>query len=119
MSRERTPHNRCSRLGKPVRTFLRFARAPRINVGEKIVGFQPDCFASPEQQPLRSHGDSAEVTAAITNRFADHCELCRTKPLSQIRAQLVSPYSWCVRADIILLIGFPPWIEHGTGGRFF
>src|SRR5438094_2988232 len=83
---ERAPQNRCCRFGKPVRTFLRFARAPRIEAGEHIAGFQPDCFASPEQQPLRSHGDSAEVTAAITNRFSDDCKRCCSETFLQISA---------------------------------
>src|SRR5206468_7165418 len=83
---ERAPYDCCRRFGKSVRTFLRFAGTPRLEVGEEIVGFQPDFLAPPEQQPLRSHGDSAEMTTAITNRLADHCELYLAKPFLQISA---------------------------------
>src|SRR5437667_12239302 len=81
---ERAPYNRCRRLGKPVWTFLRFARAPRIDAGKEGVGFHLDFLASPEQQPLRSHGDSAEVAAAIAERFADDCKSRVAKSLAEI-----------------------------------
>src|SRR5213596_2139146 len=112
------PDNCCRRFGKPVWTFLRFAGAPRIDA-EEIVRFKLELFVSSEQQPLRGHWDSAEVTAAITNCFSDHCEFYLAEPLMKISAQLVSPYSRSVPADVVLLIDFPPRIEHRAGGRFF
>ena len=39
-----------------------------------------------EQQSLRGHWDSAEVTSAITRRLADHCEVCLPNPFLQISA---------------------------------
>src|SRR5438034_11433473 len=78
------PYNRCRRFGKPVWTFLRFAGAPRINVGEEIIGIHADLLASPKQDPLRSHGDSAEVTTAITNGFANNHELGFAKAFLQL-----------------------------------
>src|SRR5437016_11159079 len=83
---KRNPYNGCCRFGKTVRTFFRFARAPRLNAGEEIVGVHRDLITSSEQNSLRSHWDSAEVTASITDRFADQCELCFCKTSLQIRA---------------------------------
>src|SRR5438128_8588720 len=116
---ERAPYNRCRRFGKPVWTFLRFAGASRVNVGEEIVGFQTDFLASSEQQPLRSHGDSAKVTAAITNRLADHRDFCLSEPLLKISVQLFPPDTGRASANIVFAIRLPPWIKHGAGWRFF
>src|SRR5260370_32163839 len=85
-TQQRAPYNCCRRFGKTVRTFLGFAGAPRLDAGEEIVGFQTDLLASSEQQSLRGHGDSAEVTTAITHRLADHCDVCLPNPFLQISA---------------------------------
>ena len=43
-------------------------------------------WMSAEQQSLRSHRDSAEVTSAITNRFADQYQFFFSEPFLQISA---------------------------------
>ena len=43
-------------------------------------------WMSAEQQSLRSHRDSAEVTSAITNRLGDHCDVCLANSFLQISA---------------------------------
>ena len=76
-------------------------------------------WMSAEQQSLRSHRDSAEMTSAITNRFADQCQFFFSEPLLQISAQVFAPDRWSIWADVVLLIGLPPRIEHRAGGRSF
>src|SRR5438034_11818583 len=83
---ERAAHNRCRRFGKAVWTLLGPAGAPRINVEEEIVGFQTDFLASPEQQSLRSHGDSAKATATVSERFPNYCKSCGLKSFAKIGA---------------------------------
>src|SRR5438034_4511728 len=83
---KRSPNNCCRRFGKPVRTFLRFAGAPRLNVGQEIVGFHPDLIASSEQNSLRSHRYAAEVTAAVPKRFANYHELRLAEPFAKVSA---------------------------------
>jgi hypothetical protein len=69
----------------------------------------------PKQDALRSHWDSSEMTAAITERFADDGDLCASEALSEISMQLLAPYHWGASRDIVLLIDFPPRIKHGAG----
>src|SRR5262249_26473571 len=107
------PYNRRRRFGKAIWRFLRFARALRL------VERRYKVWLFSEQQSLRSHGDSAEVTTAITNRFPDQYQFFFSQPLLQISAQLFAPDRWSTRADVVLLIDFPPWIEHSAGGRSF
>src|SRR2546421_11191989 len=83
---ERAPYDCCRRFGKSVCTFLRVAGAMRFDVGKEGVGFHLDFLASPEQQSLRSHRDSAKVTTAITDRFSDDCKRCCSETLLQISA---------------------------------
>src|SRR6266480_4788270 len=78
------PYNCRRRFRKAIRAYLRFTRAARIEVGEEIVGFDLNFFAAAKQQPLRSHGDSAKMTATITDCLANDCELCRTNPCFEI-----------------------------------
>ena len=77
---KRAPYNSCCRFGKAIWTFLRFARALRL------IERRYNVWLSAEQQSLRSHRDSAEVTSAITNRFADQCQFFFSEPLLQISA---------------------------------
>src|SRR5438445_8632883 len=80
------PHNRRGRFRKPVRTFLRSAGAARPVLEENIAGLKLEFLTSSEQQALRGHGDSGEVTATITNRFADDCDLRASKAFLQVSA---------------------------------
>src|SRR6266487_779729 len=85
-SRQCAPDNRRRRLGKTIWTFLRFARPTRFDSRKEILRFDPRVRLSPEQNALGSHGDSAEMTAAISKRFADHCESGLFESLAKIRA---------------------------------
>jgi len=78
-----------------------------------------ESLASSEQQSLRGHGDSAEVTAAITKRLADHCEFYLAQPFFEISAQLFSPDSGRISINVVLLVHLPPGIENGAARRFF
>src|SRR5439155_23682930 len=79
---QRAPDNRRRRFRKTIRTNTRFARAAWLDARHNVSLFA-------EQHALRSHWDSAEMTAAITNRLADHCEFCLAETFSEISAQLV------------------------------
>jgi hypothetical protein len=116
---ERDPYNGCCRFGKTVATFSWFARTARLDAGKDLLQLDPLIFLFSEQNSFGSHRDSAEMTAAIAERFADQCEFCLAKTFSQISAQLSAPYGRRVPADVILLIDFPPRIENGAGRRPF
>src|SRR5436190_18123464 len=83
---ECAPHNRRSRLGKTVRAVCSFARAARLDIGKEVARFYLNSLASPQQQSLRSHRDSGEMTATISKCFTDDCEFHLAQPFLQICA---------------------------------
>src|SRR5882724_9880236 len=109
---QRAPDNRRRRFRKTIRTNTRFARAawldPRYNMS---------LFA--EQHAFRSHRDSAEMTAAVTESFANDYELRASQAFLHVSAQLLAPDDWCNLADVVFPIHFPPRIEHSAGRRRF
>src|SRR6266568_756383 len=80
------PDNGGCGLGKTISTFLRFARPTRFDSRKEILSFDPGVRLSPEQNALGSHRDSAEMSAAVSKRFADHCESGLFESLAKIRA---------------------------------
>src|ERR671930_532429 len=83
-SEKRAPDNGRSRLGKTIRTFLRFARAARFDAGKDLFRFNTVISLFSEQDSLGSHRDSAEMAAAITERFADHRKFYFAESFSKI-----------------------------------
>src|SRR5438876_7655384 len=79
---QRAPDDSSCRLGKAIRTFFRFARAPRLDTRKNVFQLNPATFLFSEQDSLGGHGNSAEMTAAITERLTDYCELCVAHPFS-------------------------------------
>src|SRR5438067_2747734 len=83
---ECAPHNRRSRLGKTVQTTCSFARAARLDAGKDVLRLDAVIFLFPEQDALRSHRDSGEMTATISECFTDDCEFHLAQPFLQICA---------------------------------
>jgi hypothetical protein len=57
------------------------------------------------------------MSAAITERFAYQGKPRATDPLSKIRAKLCPPDPRRLRAEIVLLVYLPPWIEDSATRR--
>jgi hypothetical protein len=83
---QRAPDNRRRRFGKTIWAFLTFARAARCYVRKDFLRLDSVILLFTEQDSLGSHGDSAEMTAAIAERFAYNYESRLAKPLSEISA---------------------------------
>src|SRR5207248_10279273 len=84
--RQRIPDDCRCRLGKTVPAFLGFAGPPRLDAGEDLLRLDPPIFQFSQKDSLRSHGNSAEMTAAIANGLTDHREFCFAQSFSQIHA---------------------------------
>src|SRR5215216_2653291 len=86
---QRAPDNRRRRFRKTLRTDTRFARAAWLDGCQNLERRSPTAVVRDlagsalrqrrynvclfaEQHALRSHRDSAEMTTAITERFADY-----------------------------------------------
>ena len=76
--------SRSVRTTRTIATFPRLARSTCLDAGKNLFGFNPAIFLFAEQDSLRGHGDSAEMAAAITKRFANHGEFCLPEPFSKI-----------------------------------
>src|SRR5260370_20658341 len=80
------PDDRGGRLGKTIRTFLRFASPLRSNSQKNA--FRPDASFSSKQKPFGCHRYPAERTAAVTNRFPRDRKTRLAQPIAQIGPQL-------------------------------
>src|SRR3954454_13378924 len=81
---QRAPDDSSCRLGKAIRTLFGFARAPRLDTRKNVFQLNPTTFLFSEQDSLGSHGDSAEMSAAITERLTDHHKFYLAEPFSEI-----------------------------------
>ena len=83
---QRAPDNRRRGFRKTIRTFLRFACAARRDARKDLLRLNSGVLLLAEQDAFGCHGDSAEMTAAVSERFANHYESRLTKPLSKINS---------------------------------
>ena len=83
-SEQCAPDDSCCRLRKSFRTIPRFTGAARLDTGKNVFGFNAVISLSPEQDSLGGHGDAAEMSAAITERFTNRDELYLAEPFSKI-----------------------------------
>src|SRR5581483_1937190 len=81
---QRTPdHSRC-RLRKTMRALLTLACSFWLNAGKHVFRLDPSIFLFSQQDSLGGHGDSAEMAAAITERFADYHQFRFVEPFAKI-----------------------------------
>src|SRR2546428_12198238 len=85
-AQQRAPYNGRCGLGKTIRTFLRFACAPRCDAGKNFVRLKPAIFLFSEQDSLGGHGDTCKMTTAISKCFTDHYESRFAEPFAKISA---------------------------------
>ena len=76
---QRAPDNRRCRFRKTIRTNTRLARATWLDARYNVSLFA-------EQHALRSHRDSAEMTAAVTESFANDYEFRASQAFLHISA---------------------------------
>src|SRR5438552_4847304 len=81
---EYAPYNCCRRFGKPVRTFLRFAGATRLDVGKNLIRLDPVTLLFSKQNSFGGHRYAAEVTAAVPKGFANYHELRLAEPFAKV-----------------------------------
>lgn len=111
------PDNRGCGFGKAISAFLRLAGAPRMNVAKKLFCFDSDVFISPQKDSLGGHGNSREMAAAVTERFANDSKPRLAEPITKVSAQLFAPNPWRSQANVVFFIDLPPRIEDRAGGR--
>jgi len=112
------PDNSSCRLGKAIRTFFRFARAPRLDTRKNVFQLDPTTLLFSEQDSLGGHGNSAEMSAAITERLTNHNEFNLADASVKIGTQMPSSDRGRVAVKIVLFIEFPPRIKNSAAGRF-
>src|ERR671930_1896308 len=81
---QRAPYDSRCRLGKTIWTLFLFARSPWLDAGKNIFRFNTVISLFSEQDSLGSHRDTAEMSAAITERFADHRKFYFAESFSKI-----------------------------------
>ena len=81
--------------------------------------FYSGSFLFSQQDPLGRHGDSGEMPAPITERFANHDDLYVAEPFVKICAQMSSSDGGRVAANVVLPIDLPPRIKNSAGRRLF
>ena len=74
--------------------------------------FYSGIFLFSQQDSLGGHGDSAEMPAAITERFTNQNELYLAETSVKIGTQMLSSDHRRVAVDVVLLIDLPPRIKH-------
>ena len=80
--------------------------------------FYSGIFLFSQQNSFGGHRDSAEMPAAITERFTNHNELYLVDPLVKVDMQMLSSDRGRVAINVVLLIDLPPRIKHRAGRRF-
>ena len=81
--------------------------------------FYSGIFLFSQQDSLGGHGDSAEMAAALTERFTDQNELYLAEPSAKIGTQMFSSDRGRVAVNVVLFIDLPPRIKDSAGRRLF
>ena len=84
-----------------------------------MLRFYSDIFLFTQEDSLGCHGDSAEMPAAIAERFTDHHDFCHAEPFAKVGTQMLSSDQGRVAANVVLLIDLPPRIKDSAGRRLF
>ena len=90
-----------------------------LDSGKNVFRRNPVISLFSQQDSLGGHGDSAEMPAAIAERFANHGKSYVAEPFVKIGTQMLSSAHGRVAANVVLLIDLPPWIKDGAGRRLF